>query len=81
MTLGTMRELGVQLLLASCLNDPSAETEVPSFGRRAVYGKCGGKRIDMRPNWKEQPSGESLAGKQWRRSTLGPWEGCHRPRR
>jgi len=25
--------------------------EVPSFQRRA---KCGGKRVDVRPNWKEQ---------------------------
>jgi hypothetical protein len=27
-------------------------------------GKCGGKRVDVRPNWKEQPMGESLTGKQ-----------------
>ena len=45
MTLGKMRRLGVQHLLASCLNDACrhqalidissypAETEVPSFGR------------------------------------------------
>jgi hypothetical protein len=32
-----------------------AETEVPSFQRRAKCGKCGGKRVDVRPNWKEQP--------------------------
>jgi hypothetical protein len=61
MTLGNMRELGAQRLIASCLNDAcrhtalidlssyQAETEVPSFGRRA---KCG-KRVDVRPNWKE----------------------------
>jgi hypothetical protein len=24
------------------------------------------KHIDVRPNWKEQPPRESLAGKQWR---------------
>jgi hypothetical protein len=48
MTLGNMRELGVQRLIASCLNDVcrhtalidvssySAETEVPSFGRWAA---------------------------------------------
>jgi hypothetical protein len=28
---------------------------------------CNGKRVDVRPNWKEQPTGESLTGKQW------PW--------
>jgi hypothetical protein len=22
---------------------------------RAKRGKCGGKRVDVRPNWKEQP--------------------------
>jgi hypothetical protein len=55
MTLGNMRELGVQRLVASCLNDACrrtalidvssypAETEVPSFGRRVVCAKCGSK--------------------------------------
>jgi len=27
---------------------------------------CGGKRVDMRPNWKEQPPRDSLTGKEWR---------------
>jgi hypothetical protein len=78
MTPGNMRELGVQRLIASCLNDACrhtalidvssypGEVEVSSFQRRAVCGKCGGKRVDVRPNWKEQPMGESLTGKQWR---------------
>ena len=51
MTLGNMRELGVQNLIASCLNDACrhtalidvssypAETEVPSLGRRAAAAK------------------------------------------
>jgi hypothetical protein len=64
MALGNMRELGVQNLVAYCLNDACrhtalidvssypVETEVPSFLRRAVYGKCGSKRFDVRPNWK-----------------------------
>ena len=30
------------------------DIEVPSFGRRAKCSKCGGKRVDVRPNWKEQ---------------------------
>jgi hypothetical protein len=32
-----------------------AETEVPSFRPRMKCGKCGGRNIDVRPNWKEQP--------------------------
>jgi hypothetical protein len=66
MTLGNMRQLGVQRLLASCLNDACrhtalidvssypADTEVPSFRLGVKYGKCGGRRVDVRPNWKEQ---------------------------
>ena len=76
MTLGNMRELGVQNLVASCLNDACrhvalidvskypADTEVPWFRSRVVCAKCGGRgnKIDVRPNWKEQPPGESLSG-------------------
>jgi hypothetical protein len=32
-----------------------ADTAVPAFGPRTVCSACGGKRIDVRPNWKEQP--------------------------
>ena len=80
MTLGNMRELGVQNLIASCLNDACrhqalidvssypADTEVPWFRARVVCAKCGGRgsKIDVRPNWKEQPPEPSLTGKQWR---------------
>jgi hypothetical protein len=79
MTLGNMRQLGVQRLAISCLNpeclhstllDVSAwpaETTVPSFHRKMVRAKCGarGRHIDVRPNWKEQPS-QILTGKVWR---------------
>jgi hypothetical protein len=80
MTLGNMRDLGVQRLIASCLN-PScrhealievfsypAETEIPYFSKKVVCAKCGarGRHIDVRPNWKEQPPAPSLTGKQWR---------------
>jgi transposase len=79
MTLGNMRELGVKRLIASCLNDGCrhtalievwsypAETEIPYFKSRVVCAKCGacGNKIDVRPNWKEQPSGPSLVGKEW----------------
>jgi hypothetical protein len=80
MTLGNMRELGVQRLVAYCLNDACrhqalidvssypAETEVPYFRSRVVCAKCGGRghKIDVRPNWKEQPAGRSLTGNVWR---------------
>jgi hypothetical protein len=70
MTLGNMREPGVQNLIAFCLNDACrdtalidlssypADTEVPWFKSRVKCGKCGGRgnKIDVRPNWKEQPT-------------------------
>ena len=70
MTLGNMREFGVQNLIASCLNDACrhqalidlssypADTEVPYFRSKVVCAKCGsrGNKIDVRPNWKEQPT-------------------------
>jgi hypothetical protein len=52
MTLGNMRELGVQRLVASCLNDACrhvglvdvssypAETEIPYFSSRVVCAKA-----------------------------------------
>jgi hypothetical protein len=69
MTLGDMRELGVQKLIAACLNNACrhtalievwsypAATEIMYFKRRVVCAKCGarGNRIDVRPNWREQP--------------------------
>jgi hypothetical protein len=80
MTLGDMRDLGAQRLIASCLNDACrhqalidvsgypAETEVPWFANKVVCAKCGarGRHIDVRPNWKEQPPSDSLTGKVWR---------------
>jgi hypothetical protein len=78
MTLANMRALGVQRLLASCLNDAcrhtalidvwsyAGETELPYFSSRVVCAKCGsrGRHIDVRPNWKEQPPSPGLTGKQ-----------------
>ena len=69
MTLGGMRDLGVQRLIASCLSDARrhtalidvsgypVDTEVPWFRTRVVCAECGGRgnKIDVRPNWKEQP--------------------------
>jgi hypothetical protein len=39
----------------------------PYFSRKVVC-ECGspGNKIDVRPNWKEQPPRESLTGKVWR---------------
>ena len=57
MTLGNMRELGVQRLIA-CLNDACrhvalidvsaypADTEIPSFRSRVVCAKCGSRDDD-----------------------------------
>jgi hypothetical protein len=44
------------------------DVEVPSFAKKVVCAKCGarGRHIDVRPNWKEQPTQPSLTGKQWR---------------
>ena len=80
MTLGDMRRLGVQNLVAFCLNDACrhtalidvsaypAETEVASFRSRVVCAKCGsrGHKIDVRPNWKDQPTQPSLTSKVFR---------------
>ena len=79
MTLGDMGHVGVQRLVAHCLN-PSCrheglidvskfadDVEVPSFVRKVVCAKCGacGPHIGVRPNWKEQPL-QLLTGKVWR---------------
>jgi hypothetical protein len=80
MTLGNMRQLGVQRLVATCLNDACrhqgiidvstypADTEVPWFANKVVCAKCGARsrHIDVRPNWKELPPRPSLTGKEWR---------------
>jgi hypothetical protein len=31
------------------------DMEVPAFQRLIKFSKCGGKRIDVRLNWKEKP--------------------------
>jgi len=80
MTLGNMRQLGVRGLAVYCLNpscrhravfsadDYPDAVPVPSFQTRLKCSKCGakGRQIDVRPNWKEQPSQPSLTGKVWR---------------
>jgi hypothetical protein len=67
MTLGNMRQQGIRNLIAFCHDDSCRHTalidvsgypdaiEVPEFGRRAKCQKCGGRRVDVRPNWKEKP--------------------------
>jgi hypothetical protein len=67
MTLGNMRELGVHHLIAYCDNDACrhmalidvssypADAPVPWFQSRAKCGKCGGRRVDVRPHWKQAP--------------------------
>jgi hypothetical protein len=74
MTLGNTRALGVQRLIASCLNTSCRhdglievfgyppETEITYFSKKVVCAKCGprGRHIDIRPNWKHT-SGPSAA--------------------
>lgn len=63
LTLGKMGALGVRRLLVSCLDracgretllDVSrypAGTEIPAFARRLACDRCGGRNLDVRPNW------------------------------
>jgi hypothetical protein len=65
MTLGNMRELGVHYLIGFCHNDACRhqalidvsdcpdQVEVLWFQQRAKCGKCGDRRVDVGPNWKE----------------------------
>jgi hypothetical protein len=67
MDLANMRRQGVRSLAVFCLNhacqhrtvinvdDYPGEVEVLSFGLRMKCSKCGGCRVDVRPNWKEKP--------------------------
>jgi len=67
MPLGNMRELGILRLAAFGRNDAcrhqstidvsaySDKTTVPWFQLLVRCSKCGGRNVDVRPNWKEQP--------------------------
>ncbi len=67
--LGNMRELGVHHLIAYCLNNScrhqalidvsSYPGDTPVLGTKVKCSKCGahGRRIDVRPNWKENWQG------------------------
>jgi putative tryptophan/tyrosine transport system substrate-binding protein len=46
--------------------DEEAERRQSAFQNGLEQFGCGAKRVDVRPNWKEQPPAESLTGKQWR---------------
>lgn len=79
MTLGNMRQQGVRGLAVHCLNHACGhqmvisadeypdEIEVPSFALRMKCSKCGGKRVDVRPNWKEKPGMPT----DWRGQPIG----------
>jgi hypothetical protein len=87
MTLGNMRALGMQRLVAYCLNPPCRheglidvskykdEVEVRWFRLRAKCGNCGTRNVDVRPNWKEQSTGGSLTA---RCGADGIWPDCDR---
>jgi hypothetical protein len=76
MTLGNTRELDVRSLDVSCwICQHQAvlsaerwldEVTVPAIGPRMACTGCGIVDADARPNWKEQPPREMLAGVQWR---------------
>ena len=69
MDLANMRRQGVRSLIAYCLNDACrhqavidvssypGDTLVPWFRSKVKCAKCGarGKRVDVRPDWKEKP--------------------------
>jgi hypothetical protein len=68
-----------RVCLAGCRHTPGLLSSLretaglpPSITFSTSYtemgAKCGGRgnKIDVRPNWKEQPERESLTGKQWR---------------
>jgi hypothetical protein len=68
MTLGNMYEQGVRHLIAYCHNHACrhqaiigvssypADTPVPWLRTRVKCGNCAGKRVDVRPNWKDGPT-------------------------
>jgi hypothetical protein len=65
MDLANMRENGVRALLVNCLDcthraeinvdDQPGHLAVKSFEPRMVCGKCGSRRIDVRPAWGTRP--------------------------
>jgi hypothetical protein len=75
MTLANMRHHGVRSLTVTCevchhgavVNVDAFDdaTAVPSFGPRMVCTRCGIIGADVRPNWQERPTSESLTGRQW----------------
>jgi hypothetical protein len=71
-TLETLKCLGISVSRAAARDpigredDHADDVEIPSFRLRMKCSKCGGRDVDVRPNWKEQPPADSLTGKQWR---------------
>jgi hypothetical protein len=73
MTLANMRAQGVHHLIAFCLNDACrhqalidvssypSDTPVPWFRSKVKCGKCGGRKVDVGPNWKERRECPRLA--------------------
>jgi hypothetical protein len=43
---------------------PAMTLGVPASAKKVICKR--GHHIDVRPNWKEQPIGPSLVGKEWR---------------
>jgi hypothetical protein len=78
MTLDNMRHLGVQRLVATCLNDACrhqglidlskypGDTEVPWFARKVVCAKCGARRRQKH----QRPPKEATAIRPIRKTTI-----------
>ena len=78
MDLANMRRQGVRGLSVACLNhacrhelifsadDYSGDTELSWFRSRMVCSQCGGKRVDVRPNWKEASPVQDWRGRDAR---------------
>jgi hypothetical protein len=68
MTLGNMREQGINHLIAYCLNNECRHSALidtsgyPDHIEVSLWrAKCGGKRVDVRPNWKRRRQSDRLA--------------------
>ncbi len=75
MSLGNMRPQGVRSLSVYCelchhdavinVDAFGDAVAVPSFRPRMVCSDCGIIGADVRPNWRERPTQDSLTGAQW----------------
>jgi hypothetical protein len=75
MRLGHMRQLGVRSLSVHCagcghravldVGRHADDVEVQAFRSRLVCSGCGGRRVDVRPNWLEHRSTPAASPAPW----------------